>query len=146
MLCPLNISDYRKALIVIQLFIQLTLAALLSGAAVADTELVMVESQSCRWCAQWNAEIGTTYNKTPVGQIAPLRRIDIAKPIPADLIHIDLGRTTPIFILLAHGQEVGRVRGYPGKDLFWLLLDEQVTKLSAVHREPRPEARKRTSY
>lgn len=95
---------------------------LLAAPVQAEMALVMVEEQGCMWCARWNAEIGPIYPKTPEGQAAPLRRIDIHDPIPDDLTLKTSPHFTPTFILLDDGTEVNRIEGYPGEDFFWGLL------------------------
>jgi hypothetical protein len=92
-------------------------------------ELVMFEQQGCDWCESWHAEIGPIYPKTAEGHQAPLRRVNIFDPIPDDLKHIAPGRFTPTFVLVENGREIGRIRGYPGEDFFWVLLDEMIEKL-----------------
>lgn len=74
------------------------------------------------WCARWNAEIAPIYPKTPEGQAAPLRRIDVNDPIPDDLTLKTAPHFTPTFILVDDGIEVARIEGYPGEDFFWGLL------------------------
>lgn len=129
------------------LAILLTLTAAVTGqpSHALAAELIMVEQENCHWCHKWDADIGTTYNSTPVGRIAPLRRVDIAHPKPADLAHVNLGRSTPVFILIEDGVEVGRVRGYPGRDTFWMLLQEQLAKLPSLQRPSSPPEAKKTS-
>jgi len=91
-------------------------------------ELVMFETEGCPWCAAWNRDVGTIYTKTEEGQRAPLRRVDVDAPRPADLQHI-LGIVyTPTFVLVEGGREVGRIVGYPGDDHFWGLLGELLRK------------------
>ncbi|MFZ1813535.1 MAG: thioredoxin [Rhizobiaceae bacterium] len=91
-------------------------------------ELVMFEQQNCHWCEAWHAEIGPIYPKTRESQLAPLRRVDIHGTMPDDLADIDSGRFTPTFVLVENGHEIGRIRGYPGEDFFWGLLDELMHK------------------
>lgn len=109
------------------------LAALLCGvtahAGEARTELVMFEQENCEWCEVWFEEIGPIYPKTTEGRRAPIRRVDIHDPMPDDLAHIEGSRFTPTFVLIHNGQEVGRIRGYPGEDFFWGLLDQMMQKL-----------------
>jgi hypothetical protein len=94
-------------------------------------ELVMFETAYCPWCATFHHEIGAIYPKTEEGKRAPLRRVDIDKPIPPDLAFIARERLTPLFVLIDRGREVGRIRGYPGEDHFWGLLGVLLNKLDA---------------
>lgn len=112
--------------------ILLAAAAALVALPAAAAELVMVEEHGCPWCRQWNREIGGIYGNTPEGTRAPLRRIDIEKPVPADLTFQSPPRFTPTFILVDDGTEVGRIEGYPGEDFFWPMLGALLEKL------PRP--------
>ncbi len=98
------------------------LAFLLAGPAVAETRLLMAEEIGCMWCAEWNETIAPIYPKTPEGQAAPLKRIDIHAPRPEGLSFASALRYTPTFVLMRNGQEVGRIEGYPGEDFFWGLL------------------------
>ncbi|WP_316231147.1 thioredoxin [Bradyrhizobium sp. SZCCHNR1051] len=93
----------------------------LSSPAFAS-ELVMFERPGCGWCARFNAEIGPIYAKTDEGRALPLRRVDLAKPLPTDLSGIDPGAFTPTFVVVEQGREIGRIRGYPGGAFFFGLL------------------------
>ena len=99
------------------------------GAAVAATELVMFEQAGCVWCLRWDREIAPAYANTAEGRIAPLRRVDIHKPLPDDLAGIRVERFTPSFVLVEDGREIGRIRGYSGDQFFWFLLGEMLEKL-----------------
>jgi hypothetical protein len=85
-------------------------------------ELIMFEQAGCVWCETFNREIASVYPKTEEGQRAPLRRVSIDDPLPADLSFIAVERLAPLFVLVDKGREVGRIRGYPGEDHFWGLL------------------------
>lgn len=106
-------------------FAILALAAVPAKAA----ELVMMEQAGCAWCIRWHKEIGPVYAKTPEGQAAPLRVVDIHKPLPVDLAFLTVERFTPTFVLVDGGKEIGRMRGYAGDEFFWFLLAELVGKL-----------------
>ncbi|MEP0234257.1 transcriptional regulator [Roseibium sp.] len=95
-------------------------------------ELVMLEQPGCSWCKRWNEEIGTAYPNTQEGQLAPLRRVDITQGWPADLERVPRGRLTPTFILVEDGEEVARLRGYPGAHFFWPVLNDMLSKLSST--------------
>lgn len=97
--------------------------------AVNAAELVMFESDSCEWCEAWHKEIGPIYPKTVESQAAPLRRVNLDEPMPADLRDIRGIHYTPTFVLMEDGKEVGRILGYPGEDFFWGLLAMELGKL-----------------
>ncbi|MFN3657721.1 MAG: transcriptional regulator [Pseudolabrys sp.] len=111
----------------------LSLAALFGvtfiTSAARAAELVMFEQAGCAWCAAFDREIAPVYEKTTEGARAPLRRVTMGKPLPADLSFIAVERLTPLFVLVDNGREVGRIRGYPGEDHFWGLLGALIRKL-----------------
>lgn len=91
----------------------------------------MFERTGCAWCETFDREIAPIYGKTEEGLRAPLRRVDTAQPVPPDLAFIVTERLTPLFVLVDRGREIGRIRGYPGEDFFWGLLDVLMKKLDA---------------
>jgi hypothetical protein len=95
-------------------------------------ELVMFEQAGCAWCEAFDREIAPIYPKTEEGQRAPLRRVNIDRPLPADLAFIEIERLAPLFVLVDKGQEIGRIRGYPGEDNFWGLLGALIKKLDSI--------------
>jgi len=94
--------------------------------AFAGEQLIMVEERGCFWCARWNSEISEIYPKTPEGQRAPLRRIDLRAPLPEDLHLARKPVFTPTFILVSDGVELSRIEGYPGEDFFWGLIGKML--------------------
>ena len=106
-------------------FMLTVLLAPQAGAA----ELVMFEQKGCVWCQKFDREIAPAYPKTSEGARAPLRRVDIANPVPAELAFIRRERLTPVFVLVDDGREIGRIRGYPGDVFFWGLLANLIERL-----------------
>lgn len=109
-------------------------AAWLTGGLIAATgagaaELLVLEKPGCPWCARFEAEIAPAWPKTPEGKRAPLRRVDITQPWPAELANIAIEHFTPTFVLVEDGKEIARLRGYPGNQFFWSLIDELLAKL-----------------
>lgn len=102
-------------------------AAILVSSAARAAELIMIERAGCSVCVRWDREIAPIYPKTPEGVRAPLHRVDIgeadrlglAKPV----------RFTPTFVIVDHGQEVGRITGYSNDEMFWGLLGRLLTRL-----------------
>jgi hypothetical protein len=103
------------------LFVGLWVLVVLPPSA-ESAELVMFEAPFCEWCEVWDDEVGMIYHMTSEGRLAPLRRVPIHEPRPADLTPIASVRYSPTFVLLNEGHEVGRIVGYPGEDHFWGLL------------------------
>jgi thioredoxin-related protein len=104
----------------------------LTAASARAAELVMFEQAGCTWCEAFDRDIGSIYNKTEDGLRAPLRRVDIAQPLPADLAFLQVERLTPLFVLVDKGAEIGRIRGYGGRDMFWMQLYTLMQKLDAA--------------
>jgi hypothetical protein len=103
-----------------------------ASANVRAAELVMYEQAGCGWCETFDREIAPIYGKTPEGQRAPLRRVNIDRPAPPDLSFVEVERLAPLFVLVDKGKELGRIRGYPGEDHFWGLRAMLIKKLDAV--------------
>jgi len=104
-------------------------AALAMPPAARAAELVMFKRDGCSYCERFDREIGPGYERSDEGRIAPLRRIDVHRPVPADLNFIAIERMTPLFVLVEHNREIGRIRGYPGEDNFWGLLGGLIEEL-----------------
>ena len=90
--------------------------------ALAQAQLVMFEEAGCMWCARWNDEVADIYPLSAEGVVAPLVRLQIDDPVPADLTLQRRVTFTPTFVLAVDGVETGRIEGYPGEDFFWGLL------------------------
>lgn len=100
-----------------------------SSAETSSLELVMFERDGCSYCLRWHEEIGPAYPRTAEGAAAPLRRVDIAEPLPEEITLT--GRPpvfTPTFVLLQEGTEVARIEGYAGDEFFWVLLDSMLDR------------------
>lgn len=98
-------------------------------------ELVMFEQAGCAWCEAFDSEIGSIYDKTEDGLRAPLRRVDITQARPRDLAFIEIERLTPLFVLVDNGREIGRIRGYGGREMFWTQLYMLMQKLDGVRKQ-----------
>ena len=117
---------------VVAIFIFLSLGNLRAA------ELIIFEQEGCAWCETFDREIAPIYPKTAEGQRAPLRRVSIDNPVPPDLAFVEVERLAPVFVLVHDGQEIGRIRGYPGEDHFWGLLGALMKKLDAVGTDGEP--------
>ena len=97
---------------------------------IAGVSLLMLEEDGCPWCERWDEEIGAAYGKTREGRCAPLRRVDIHNRLPTDLKWLTTGNYTPTFVLIENGRELGRIRGYPGEEFFYPLLNQLLARLT----------------
>ncbi len=104
----------------------------LTSSPTRAAELVMFEQAACPWCQAFNRDIAPGYMKSKEGSRAPLRRVDIDQPIPPDLAFIQIERLTPLFVLVHKGREIGRIRGYPGEESFWMQIAVLFQKLDAI--------------
>lgn len=92
--------------------------------------LVMLERHDCPWCRRWLREVGeAAWNASDLGRRAPLRRVDVAKEMPADLGAFAHWRFTPTFVLVQGGRELGRIIGYQGDLFFWQRAEALLAKL-----------------
>lgn len=123
-------SQTRKFCSRIALVAAISVFAALPNARAA--ELIVFEQAGCVWCETFDREIAPIYPKTVEGQRAPLRRVNIDHTLPSDLAFLETELLAPVFVLVEKGQEIGRIRGYPGEDHFWGLLGALIRKLDAA--------------
>lgn len=90
-------------------------------------ELLVMEQMGCAYCEQWRAEVGAGYGNSQEAQRAPLRYVDIHKPLPED-IKVKGTAFTPSFVLAVDGVEVSRMEGYLNESFFWGYLDAMLNK------------------
>ena len=121
-----RVAFSSRAALIGAMFVALTLASARAA------ELVIFEQAGCPWCTAFDRDIGTIYGKTEDGLRAPLRRVDINQALPADLKFIQVERLTPLFVLVDKGGEIGRIRGYGGREMFWTQLYILMQKLGAA--------------
>lgn len=117
-------------------FLAALFLALLLVPSARSAELVVFEQKGCVWCQRFDREIAPAYDKTTEGKRAPLRRVDIGGPVPADIGFIRRERFTPVFVLVDAGREIGRIRGYPGDTFFWGLLANLIERLDRGESAP----------
>ena len=98
-------------------------------------ELIMIEQDGCVYCEKFNREIAQAYPKTEEGKRAPLRRINLDDEWPEDLSQVKTQQFTPTFILVENNKEYARLKGYPGDEYFWFLLNEMLDKLDDKARD-----------
>ena len=85
-------------------------------------ELLMIEQPICPYCKRFDVEVN--YVESDTSKHLPLRRVQLNDPWPEDLAGIPYDMLTPTFVLVQDGKELGRLRGYPGREQFWELLNK----------------------
>ena len=91
-------------------------------------ELIMFETEGCVWCKKWREDVGSIYDRTQEGKIAPLRSIDLTEDAQEQFKLKAPVSISPTFVLVSEKNEVGRIIGYPGEDFFWALLSDLLNK------------------
>ncbi|EAU42208.1 hypothetical protein FP2506_05201 [Fulvimarina pelagi HTCC2506] len=93
-------------------------------------ELLMFEQDGCPYCAKFDAEIAPEYPQSEAGKIAPLKRVDIADDRRGGYEDIAPAVFTPTFVMMNDaGEEVGRLKGYPGRRYFYSEIEPMLDKL-----------------
>jgi hypothetical protein len=87
-------------------------------------ELVLFEANWCPVCREWNRSVAPGYAANPLGNKAPLRRVQLGTPRPPELAkpHVGTIYGVPTFVVMDKGREIGRIEGYPGEKRFWKRL------------------------
>jgi hypothetical protein len=91
----------------------------------APAVLVMVGDPGCPYCARWDEEVSRSYRMSEEGKFAPLVQRTRGDP---EISHLKKIVYSPTFVMLAYGEEVGRIVGYQGSDLFWMQLEQLAAK------------------
>lgn len=93
-------------------------------------EFVMLERHDCPFCRWWHRDVGArAWNASDLGQRAPLRQVDAALDLPADLAWLPGARIVPSFILVKDGSEIGRFLGFNGALFFWQQAEALLRRL-----------------
>lgn len=90
-----------------------------------EVRLYMLQDPGCPYCARWTAEVEPGYLKSPEGAFAPLVRRYRSDP---EVSRFERVNYSPTFILARGNEEIGRIVGYMGPDLFWSELDQLLKK------------------
>lgn len=99
-------------------------------------ELLMVHSPVCPFCQAFMRDVEPGYSKSEQAKEYPLKVVDISISKESNWLrqeiknkHIKPIRGTPTFIIWDNDREVGRFVGYPGKDMFYQILDEIISRI-----------------
>jgi hypothetical protein len=101
--------------------------------ATSRVALIMVDDPNCRYCRQFEAEIGRGYPKTAEGRFAPLIKVLRKSPRLSSFAPVIY---TPTFLLVRETTEIGRITGYPGVDFFYGELGELLARAGFAQASP----------
>ena len=88
-------------------------------------ELLMFEHRGCIACKQFKAEVLPDYKLSEIGKNLPIRSIvqGDTEALEGLKIKSNAFYYSPTFILVQDGVEIARIRGYLGKDKFWVQIN-----------------------
>jgi thioredoxin-related protein len=88
-----------------------------------ERALVMYRRVGCPWCKAWDRDIGAIYPRTDLGELFPLREVELGQEGDGGISLSRPVRYTPTFVLVESDTELARIEGYPGEDFFWARLE-----------------------
>jgi thioredoxin-related protein len=93
-------------------------------------ELMVLEVRDCNVCGLVRQRIQPAYDLSPRSQSVPMRYVDITA-----LDELKLGLktrvdTVPTIVLLRDGEEVDRMTGYLGPEMFFFALNRMFDRVS----------------
>ena len=128
----LNINNWLAALLnfanTVRRFIVVLFFVAFTDSAAAEAQLIMVTSKYCPSCKAWERDVGAVYDKSPYGRKLPLSRVKIGSKMPKDVAIKKPVVETPTFLIILHGQEIDRQRGYVDAEIFFWWLSEHVVE------------------
>lgn len=114
-----------------KIFLALSFVFIVSPAY--SLELLYFYDVNCGACKKFDKEVGSHYDKTQEGKIAPIKKVEFQvwrqqkpKPYSDTLTKRVIG--TPTFIMVEDGKEIDRLTGYSNDELFWLAMQHMLAK------------------
>lgn len=105
-------------------------AALDAGtpAANAGLEFLVLEVKSCHVCELVRTQILPQYERSATAREAPMRFVDLNSVDEAGLGLTAPVMTVPTIVLMREGQEVARLTGYMGPQIFFQAVPEMLAR------------------
>lgn len=91
-------------------------------------ELIVFESPHCLYCPLIRRDVLPLYERSRRAKDVPLRFVDMQK---TDLSKLNLKaplRIMPTMVLMKNGQEVSRIGGYIGPELFFHAISKMINR------------------
>jgi hypothetical protein len=97
-------------------------------AASAGLELLVLEVRSCYACELVRTHILPPYERSTTARDAPMRFVDLNAVDEAKLGLTAPVMTVPTIVLMREGQEVARLTGYTGPQIFFQAVPEMLAR------------------
>jgi hypothetical protein len=91
-------------------------------ASVFAAELIVFSSKDCVVAQKFRREVAAEYQRTKGGQTFPLRLVDIEKGSVGVILEEPV-TMSPTFVFVDKNEEIARITGYPGRELFLRLTE-----------------------
>ena len=91
-------------------------------------QLLVFDSDYCEWCEMFYEETAAGYRLSEEGRQFPIVAHNIHEPLPPEYQDIVPATLTPTFVWIRDGQEIGRMAGYPGREIFWWQIATWIDK------------------
>lgn len=98
-----------------------------------ELALLFVGHERCPICQLFERQVAPGYANTAEGRRAPLVRLTFGEDFPPPYEWVTPAVVMPSFILVADGEEVGRIEGYTSDELFWMQLTRLLQDAEARH-------------
>jgi thioredoxin-like negative regulator of GroEL len=96
------------------------------AAASVAQEIVVFEVENCTYCSAFRSQILPNYRQTPRSAELPIRFVDVNATGVDKMKLIAPIQMVPTVVMMKNGQEVDRIQGYTGPDMFHQLVTKML--------------------
>lgn len=96
-----------------------------------ESKFLFFTDNSCPYCKWWEKDISKVYPKTEFSKIFKLIRISYNRKFDYQSLGLKAPVSgVPTFVLVFKGNEIGRIQGYNGPEMFWWQVEDIVESLN----------------
>ncbi len=92
----------------------------------SELEIVVVEATDCIYCHLFRRDVWPTYEASQRARAVPMRFLDLNSKAVTELALEGPIESVPTALVLRNGQEVGRIPGYVGPEIFFHSIDRLI--------------------
>jgi thioredoxin-like negative regulator of GroEL len=89
-------------------------------------EIVVFEAENCTYCSAFRSQILPNYRQSPRNVELPVRFVDVNATGVDKMKLIAPIQMVPTVVMMKNGQEVDRIQGYTGPELFHQLVTKML--------------------